>query len=605
MIILGIHDGHDSSAALMVNGKIIYAAQEERFSGLKTDYGLPVGAIKDCLKSTGIKAKDIDEIALGTKYLNPVLMRIKRNANFSVSNWIEEQEKFWKPKILDNKKVSYWDTFKNKKFKCDKIYNYNGILNSYMSSKDMEIFQKRRIEKISSFLKIDKKKIKIQLHEDCHKYYSYFFFKERKNGIAITSEGIGDYSNGSVSVIKNENFKLISHNRHNHLGHIYQYITLLLGMKPSQHEYKVMGLAPYSSSYELKKSFKIFDDVLKIKNLDIVFKKKPKDLFYHFKEKLIDCRFDGIAGGLQKFVEKKLEEWFLACSKKLSYKNFYFSGGVAQNIKAGMSLNLSNKFSKILIPPAAGDTSISIGACFKSASDYCEKNNKSKSSFIKPIENMYLGYQINKSEIKKYISEKKIKQKYFVVENIKSKKIAKEIFNGNIIGRCVGKMEFGLRALGNRSILCDPRYFSNINKINAKIKKRDFWMPFTPTILDKDFDKYIDNPKKLDARFMSMAFNTTAEGKKCLGAAIHPADFTARPQKLEKKDNLSYYELIKEFKKFSGVGALLNTSLNLHGLPIVRTVKDAFYVFENSDLDILIIEDFFFKKKSKINNFYN
>ncbi|MDB2494470.1 hypothetical protein N9W82_01730, partial [Candidatus Pelagibacter bacterium] len=157
----------------------------------------------------------------------------------------------------------------------------------------------------------------------------------------------------------------------------------------------------------------------------------------------------------------------------------------------------------------------------------------------------------------------------------------------------------------NRSILCDPRYFSNINKINAKIKKRDFWMPFTPTILDKDFDKYIDNPKKLDARFMSMAFNTTAEGKKCLGAAIHPADFTARPQKLEKKDNESYYELIKEFKKLSGVGALLNTSLNLHGLPIVRTVKDAFYVFENSDLDILIIEDFFFKKKSKINNFYN
>ena len=597
MIILGIHDGHDSSVALMINGRIVYAAQEERFSGLKTDYGLPVGAIKDCLKSTGIKSEDINEVALGTKYLNPVLMRLKRNANFTVSDWIEEQEKYWKPNIFMNKKISYWDTFKNKKFKSDKIYDYKGILNSYMSEKDMEIFQKRRISKISSFLKIDKKKIKIQLHENCHKYYSYYFYEERKNGIAITSEGIGDYSNGSVTVIKNGNFKLVSHNRHNHLGHIYQYITLLLGMKPSQHEYKVMGLAPYASNYEIKKSFKVFDDVLKIKNLNIVFNKKPKDLFYHFKEKLIDCRFDGIAGGLQKFVEKKLEDWFLACSKKLSYKTFYFSGGVAQNIKAGMSLNLSKKFNKILIPPAAGDTSISIGACFKSASDYCEKYNKSKIKYIKPIESMYLGYQIDKREIEKYIKEKKINKKYTVIKNINSKKIAKEIFNGNIIGRCAGKMEFGLRALGNRSILCDPRYFSNINKINAKIKKRDFWMPFTPSILKEDFDKYIENPKKLNAKFMSMAFNTTKQGQKCLGAAIHPADFTARPQKLEKKDNKLYYDIIKEFKKLSGVGALLNTSLNLHGLPIVRTVKDAFYVFENSDLDVLIVENYFFKKK--------
>ena len=122
--------------------------------------------------------------------------------------------------------------------------------------KDMDIFQKRRINKISSLLKISKDKIKVQFHEDCHKYYSYFFFKREKNGIAITSEGSGDYSNGSVSIVKNGNFELVAHNRHNHLGHIYQYITLLLGMKPSQHEYKVMGLAPYASDYESKKSLK-------------------------------------------------------------------------------------------------------------------------------------------------------------------------------------------------------------------------------------------------------------------------------------------------------------------------------------------------------------
>ena len=123
-------------------------------------------------------------------------------------------------------------------------------------------------------------------------------------------------------------------------------------------------------------------------------------------------------------------------------------------------------------------------------------------------------------------------------------------------------------------------------------------MPFTPSILKEDFNKYIKNPKNLNAKFMSMAFETTQLGKSKLQAAIHPADYTARPQKLEKKNNPEYYNIIKEFKKLSGVGALLNTSLNLHGLPIVRDIKDAFYVFENSDLDGLIVENFYFKKKN-------
>ena len=125
-------------------------------------------------------------------------------------------------------------------------------------------------------------------------------------------------------------------------------------------------------------------------------------------------------------------------------------------------------------------------------------------------------------------------------------------------------------------------------------------MPFTPSILKEDFKKFIKDPKNLNAKFMSMAFNTTKIGQKNLGAAIHPSDYTARPQKLEKKDNNEYYNIVKEFKKLSGVGALLNTSLNLHGLPIVRTVQDAFYVFENSDLDGLVVESFFSLKKVKL-----
>jgi carbamoyltransferase len=599
-IILGIHDGFDCSACIMINGKIVYAAQEERFSGLKTDYGLPTKAIKAGLKFLNLKIEDIDEVALATNSPSPVITKLKREANFSVKDYIEEQENYWKPLFYEKKIKNYHTLYKNKKFKTDNIYNYKNLLSKHQSKKLDAIFLKRRQDKISSLFKINKNKIKIITHEDCHKFYSYFFFKDRRNGIAITAEGMGDYSRGSVSTVKNGNFKLISHSLDNHLGNIYKYITLLLGMKPGHHEYKVMGLAPYASEYEINKCYKVFNDILKIKDLNVVFKKKPKDLFYHFKNKFLGARFDGIAGALQKFLETKLLEWFLACSKKLSLKTFYFSGGVAQNIKAGMHLNLSKKLDKIFIPPSAGDSSISLGACYVSASNYCEKNNLSKMKYIKHVEDLYLGTSNSKSEIEDFIKDKNIQKNYFIKKNVKPKDIAKEIYNGKIIARCSGRMEFGLRSLGNRSILCDPRFYSNISKINIKIKKRDFWMPFTPSILEEDFDKYISDPKKLNSYFMSMAFHTTKLGKKNIQAAIHPADFTARPQKLIKSHNENYYNIVKEFKKLSGVGALLNTSFNLHGLPIARTPKEAFYVFKNSDLDILVIEDYIFKKKNNI-----
>jgi len=596
-IILGIHDGHDCSCCLMINGKIVYAAQEERFTKIKNDYGFPKLAITNCLKYLGVKNYKIDEVALGTNFLNPVLTKLKRNANFSIKNWIEEQELFWKPKLLEGKKVSYWEIFKkNKSLKHDKHYNYKNIIKSYMSKKDMIEFKKRRIQKISEFLKIDKKKIKVINHEDCHKYYSFYFFKHRKKGICITAEGIGDYSNGSVSTIIDNKFKILSHNLENHIGHIYQYITLVLGLKPTHHEFKVMGLAPYASEYEINKCYKIFSKILKVDALNVKYKNKPKDLYFHFIEKLKYSRFDGIAGGLQKFVEVMLNKWFENAVKKTKIKNIYFSGGVAQNIKAGLAISKNQLIDKIYIPPAAGDTTISVGAAYYVSYNYCLKQKINLSSYLKPIENLYLGNHISETEILKYIKNKNIQKKYKVIYKFTPSIIAKELVKGNIIGRCAGRMEFGLRSLGNRSILCDPRFYKNIHKINAKIKKRDFWMPFTPTILDKDFNKYCLNPKKLENRFMSMAFETTTDGKNNLQAAIHPADFTARPQMLRKKDNPEYYKIIEAFKKITGVGALLNTSLNLHGLPVVENIRDAFKVFENSDLDILILENTMIKK---------
>ena len=154
MNIIGIHDGHDCSAALMVNGKIVYAAQEERFSRLKGDYGYPKKAIEDLFKFSKLKPKDIDLVVVGTILLNPVLLKIKRNAQFSVSDWIYEQENFWKPKIFRNKNVNYWEIFKNRIKNYDTYYNYRNFIKNYMSQKEMKNFQKMRLNSISKYLNV-------------------------------------------------------------------------------------------------------------------------------------------------------------------------------------------------------------------------------------------------------------------------------------------------------------------------------------------------------------------------------------------------------------------------------------------------------------------
>jgi len=169
--------------------------------------------------------------------------------------------------------------------------------------------------------------------------------------------------------------------------------------------------------------------------------------------------------------------------------------------------------------------------------------------------------------------------------------VAARLAQGRVVGRCSGRMEFGARALGNRSILADPRSPAMVRVINEKIKNRDFWMPFAPAILQERADKYLANPKCLAAPFMTVAFETRDIARQHLAAAIHPADFTARPQLVDRMQNPEFHALIAEFEKLTGVGGVLNTSFNLHGEPIVRSAADAFRVFELTDIDDLWVGD--------------
>jgi carbamoyltransferase len=237
---------------------------------------------------------------------------------------------------------------------------------------------------------------------------------------------------------------------------------------------------------------------------------------------------------------------------------------------------------------------ISSGICL--AEDLAKKEKGGwDPSAVQNLPHLYLGPQATIRQEQEVI-DAIASDKYKITQEPASSYIANLLADGVILARCAGRMEFGQRALGNRSILADPISLRVKEKINSAIKNRDFWMPFAPVIMDKYVDVYLKNPKKIFSPHMTIGFETTEIGYEAMAAACHPADKTARPQMLSKEINPELYDIMEEFEKLTGRGALLNTSFNLHGYPIVNTPQEAFDVFENSGLDALLLGDFLILK---------
>ncbi len=595
MKILSLYTSLPSSVAIIDNNRLIAAVNEERFTRIKNDESFPVNSINYCLNEAGIKPKDLDGVALAS-FISPFDDNLVRKSQWSVNDYLQEQSLRWKPYLVDktiSEPKSLLEIFPNK---IDlNQYPSEYWKKNYKDPKRNEKHWTNRIDLVSEFLGISKDKIKRIDHHKAHAYYSYYTSNLiGKKVLALTADGMGDGVNATINTFdKNRFFKRHFSTNKCSIARIYRYMTLLLGMKPNEHEYKVMGLAPYGKEKYSQQAYKIFSDTLRVSGTKFVWNIEPTDSYYWFKEKLEGYRFDSIAWGLQRWVEELLETWTLNCMKKYNTYNVIYSGGVAMNIKAMGKLAEIKKLKKLFVGGSASDESL----CISSAICLREDMLKDKKDF-KRITNLYLGPSSSYEEENKIV-KKLDKKKYKIVFGTNENLIVKKLLEGKIIGRCVGRMEFGQRALGNRSILADPRNILIKEKINAAIKNRDFWMPFAPIILDKVSKKYIENPKNLESPFMTIGFKTTKKGYENMIAASHIADKSARPQILKKKDNFKLYNLINKFYEKSGCGALLNTSFNLHGYPIVNTPKDAFYVFKNSDLDILILNNFMIFKNDK------
>jgi carbamoyltransferase len=602
-IIIGINWEQNSSAALMIDGEIISASSEERFSNKKNDESYPKRAIDFLLKSNKIKKEQITNICFISEFWSPTYSLIRHYTNFSIKDYIKEQEEYWFKRIYKNKKLSLIKIFKKKldteQFPGKKFWNNKIkkiLINDHSSNRSLKnLGQEIRYETVKTHLNISRDKVTFVDHSFGHIAYAYCSGPlNNKNSYVVSIDAFGDFVNYAAFFFKKTKkkiqYKKIVSGSNSVIARMYRYITLILGMKPNEHEYKVMGLAPYCKpkySQQLLDHFKTFQIVKKNTFKDLI---PPKDYYFYFKKLFIGHRFDAIAGALQKYTEYLLIGWVKNLVNPKVTKNLCMAGGVAMNVKANLEISKLKNVSQVYIPPSPDDSSQSMGACYA----YCLMNEIE----TKPLENAYLGYQIDDIKVKK-ILKKLSSSKYKISNTNIFRKTAQLLLENKIIGICRGNAEFGARSLGNRSIICNPSKLENVKKINETVKNRDFWMPFAATIIDKYAAKYfkIKHSNLNNYKYMTNCVETFAHSREKLTAAIHPYDKTCRPQIITQKNNPFYYKIIREFGKRSGIYSLLNTSLNTHGNPIINNELQAITMLKKTNLDAIIIGNYIVEKK--------
>ena len=603
-IILGINWEQNSSASLMINGKIIAAASEERFSRKKNDESYPKRAIEYILKNNNISAKQIDYVCFISNYWSPTYTLIRHYTNFTIDDYIKEQHEYWYKKIYKNKKVSLLKLFKEKidlnqypgkKFWIKQLKKIK--TNDHSSNKKLKLIgQKIRSDVINLHLGISQDKIKFIDHSFGHIAYAYCSGRiNSKNSYVASIDAFGDFINYSAYYFEKSKdnkiiYKKIVYKGNSIIARMYRYITLLLSMKPNEHEYKLMGLAPYCKLKYSEKLFNHFKSLQTVKNFSFFDKKKLKDSYFYFKKLFSGQRFDSIAGSLQRYTEYLLTKWITNIINPTKSKTLCLAGGVAMNVKANLEISKLKKISEIYVPPAPDDSSQSIGACYA----FC-LINKIKTF---PLTNAYLGYEISEENTKNAVKKLIHKQNFIIFKKNIINLTVNLLIKDKIVGICRGKAEFGARSLGNRSIICNPQNRENITKINETVKNRDFWMPFAASTIDKYALKYfkIKKTNKFNYKYMTNCVDTNLKYRNKIIAAIHPYDKTCRPQILSRNENKFYYDLINKFGKVSGVHALLNTSLNTHGNPIINNENEAIEILKNTNLDAIILGDYLIQK---------
>ena len=566
--VLGIHFWHDAGAALVQNGKVIAAINEERITNIKHYAGYPIESIKEVLRISKIHPSEIDAIAVvGTADLK-FPKNFERFPNFSHAildwSWQNSNQKDLEVLYLYHKRIQ-------------KVKGFSDVLAKLGISSKQVFFIEHHLA-----------------HASCAYHLSQWNIDERV--LVLTSDGVGDGLSSTVSIGHNGELDRIENSetsQDNSLGEFYASVTGYLGMNYSFDAFKVMGLAPYGkSSYCLDKIKKIIDvdDVnpLKFKNNMNSF--KPA-LGIELRKILRGQRFDNVAAAAQEWLEILKEKWIKNAIEKTGIHKIACAGGNFLNVKANQKLLALEEVDDAFFCPAAGDEGLAVGAALVGYYEMSIMSGRKPENV--PLKDAYFGSSFSNEEIEESLKKHHLLDKAEYIDDIDvavGELLAKD---SNIVARFSGQMEWGPRGLGNRSIIANPSDHAVVRKINHAIKMRDFWMPFGPSILESRMQDYVVNP--INAPYMILSFDTT-EKRNEMTAAIHPYDLTCRPQTVSSDYNPGYEKVLKSFENKTGIGAVLNTSFNLHGNPIVWSPEIAIDTFNNSELDVIALGNYLLKK---------
>jgi len=575
MIILGINAYHpDSSACLLIDGKIVFAIEEERLNRIKHWSGMPLLSIKNCLLNSNISISDIDFVTINHNPFSNIFNKFKY--------------------ILKNK--PYLNFYLEKFINLNKKKNILNILNSNFGN----------LKKNCKLIAID--------HHHCH-LASAFYDSSFDNSVNLSIDAFGDFSSASWGVSSNNVIKIDERILFPHsLGIFYEAFTQFLGFSNFGDEYKIMGLSSYGRPTEINNLRKIINLKKNGKfelNLDyfnhhktrishtwenaspktnFLFNKKIEKLFgiQRSKDEPISSYHYNLASSVQHQYEEVFFHILDYIYKKYGINQLTLSGGCAQNSLANGKILKNTKFNSLFIPSNPGDAGGAIGAAYTLW-------HKLKKVRPKKNVNAYLGFDYTDNEIEKILktnNEKLIIKKcrfvHYENEDFLCKFIAEEIAKKKIIGWFQGRMEWGPRALGNRSIIADPRSKNIKDIINSKIKRRESFRPFAPSVLFEEVNNWFLNFKD-EEPFMSRVMEFYDNKKELVPGVVH-IDGTGRLQTIKKEQNPRYYKLIKYFFNLTGVPMILNTSFN-ENEPIVLNPEQALNCFLRTEMDILVLNN--------------
>lgn len=585
MNIVGVHYGHNATVALVQNGKLVFAMSEERFNRLKNSNGMPVQTL-EYIYTHYVKPEEVD---CAVMFQSDVVgyLEMKRHGFKSVRNFGVGNMHF-------NRRYSFKNHLLSKFGFYHRLRSFAGNIRRSLRERALK---DEMMSYYATSLRLPKEKILLSQHHASHAYACCFNLPRNEKTLIFTMDGEGDYESSTVSIWDGTSMQKLSSNPVQvSLGYFFTEITKLLGMTPNEHEFKVMGLAPYAKQERARKLYEQHKDLLWLdEHLQFQSSKDMRRLEYYLLEKLYGQRFDTIAAFAQIFLEEKVLEWVSKWVEKTGIHNLALGGGVFMSVKLNQKILELPGVEKLFVMPSGADESTAIGAAF-----YGSRHIDS-SVDIQPIEDLYLGNEYSNEEIEKHLRSSGSFEKYsvqkFSTEIELAQKVAELLSQNKVVARFAGRTEWGARALGNRSILANPSSRDTVRVINEMIKNRDFWMPFASSILEEDASRYLKIKKPMPAPYMAITFDTTELAQTHIQAAIHPYDFTCRPQLVSKNWNPSYHALISKFKELTGIGAVLNTSLNLHGEPNVESPKDALHTLEDSGLEHLAIGNFLVSKK--------